>query len=78
MFTFAAPSSHGWPVTMEATTIMWRTSSEELPLILKAVEQSIIRMENKAGVMSGHMDAAALDPDYKPMLDIYHQLLRHL
>lgn len=63
---------------MEAVTIMWRTSSDELTLILKAVEQSIARMENKAGVMSGHMDTAALDPDYKPMLDIYHQLLRHL
>lgn len=63
---------------MEAVTIMWRTTSEELPLILKAVEQCIIRMENKAGVMSGHMNRDALDPDYKPMLDIYHQLLRYL
>lgn len=57
---------------------MWRTSSEELLLIKKAVEQCINRMEDKAGVMSGHMDTAVLDPDYKPMLDIYHQLLRHL
>lgn len=63
---------------MEATTIMWRTTSDELPLIVKAVEQALIRMENKAGVMSGHMDAAALDPDYHPLLDIYHKMLNYL
>lgn len=63
---------------MEVTTIMWRTSSEELPLIIRAIEHEIQRMEDRASVSSGHIDKDLLPPDYQPLLKVYNQLIRHM
>lgn len=63
---------------MEATTIVWTTTTDELLLITKAVEYQLQTMEAKAHVISGHIDMDKISPDYDPLRNIYHQLLRRL
>ena len=63
---------------MEATTIVWKTTTDELLLITKAVEYQLQTMEAKAQVISGHIDMDKISSDYDPLRNIYHQLLRRL
>lgn len=63
---------------MEAMTIMWRTTSDELPILVRAIEHELQRMEERAAVSDGHMAVELLEADYNPLIKIYHQLLRHL
>lgn len=63
---------------MEATSIFWRTTSDELLLITKAVECQLQSMEAKAQAVSGHIDMDKISPDYDPLRKIYHQLLARL
>ena len=63
---------------MEAMTITWTTTTDELQLIAKLLQQKLNYYEVKYRTISGHMDYNQESEDYRILRHMYNQIIQKL
>lgn len=63
---------------MEAMTITWTTTTDELQLIAKLLQQKLNYYEVKYRTISGHMDYSQEAEDYRTLTHMYNQIIQKL
>jgi len=63
---------------MEAMTITWTTTTDELHLIAKLLQQKLNYYEVKYRSISGHMDYNQESEDYRILTHMYNQIIQKL
>lgn len=63
---------------METVSVTWTTTTDELKLIAKLLQQKLNYYEVKYRTISGHMDYNEESEDYRILTHMYNQIIQKL
>lgn len=63
---------------MEARSITWTTTTDELQLLAELLQQRLNYYEVKYRTISGHMDYSQESEDYRTLTHMYNSIIQHL